>query len=706
MNVIGQYFVVAVVLRLNLCSNGQYYLYGDDCLDFYAADYTRPDIIARKQARQEHQVIPYCRRNHFIANDQMIIPAKEITSWRFDELNKRNISSQQLYKWSAHLDLVESYQAFRENRTDNEIDEAQTIFYNCSLKQKFGRYCQYSLDVQRPFQTILKDVFKKTYSLPSNGTCYVHLNCLRNNVSWCLDWSDVCDGKPDCWPDIIDEQHCEQLERNECAEDEYRCVNGQCIPEIFLLDETYVPDCLDGTDEQLSAHQNFQKHCWTDGDPSFYCTDIKCLHWSFSLGPASNRHCDSSYYRDARVRQFPHDLLSLTINKHIQEECWATMICLLQINSGVISLDNPSYSYLFNGSCNNVCREPSIPCAPRLEQYCPPLFEFPAMSINGYQLHFLYSWNRSNILPGRPNYICYDERHCGTSQSNIKFEKLSQPSIILSCQHQNISNFPIGWSAQILSIQRYIYQRCSLMANEQESVCLETNQFRCGNKCISKHRLLDDLADCPDNIDERYNESCSLMHKHRLTCYSNFTGIERTYCQPRTRIRQGRLNECNAKIKLPRFPNLCDKNMEYEEVIGKQKETDETNCEEWQCDNQYTRCDGVWECDNGADEAKCFNPICKGKEGHPCFLINTTKFVCLPVEYANDGIVDCLGATDERHSCKSLADNSLYLCRANGTNKTQGTFKEKACISRAHLCDGNRDCLLGDDEDPFLCKHS
>ena len=147
MNVIARYFLVAVVLRLNVCSNGQYYLYGDDCLDFYAADYTKPNIFTRKQARQEHQVIPFCRRNH-IENDQAIIPPQEITPWRFDELSNRNISSQQLYEWSAHLDLVESYQAFLENQTRNEIDEEQTIFYNCSLKRKFGRYCQYSLDVQ------------------------------------------------------------------------------------------------------------------------------------------------------------------------------------------------------------------------------------------------------------------------------------------------------------------------------------------------------------------------------------------------------------------------------------------------------------------------------------------------------------------------------------------------------------------------------
>ena len=48
--------------------------------------------------------------------------------------------------------------------------------------------------------------------------------------------------------DGIDEDHCEELEYNECENNEYRCADGSCIPEQFWLDGQF--DCSDKTDEQ------------------------------------------------------------------------------------------------------------------------------------------------------------------------------------------------------------------------------------------------------------------------------------------------------------------------------------------------------------------------------------------------------------------------------------------------------------------------
>jgi hypothetical protein len=126
-------------------------------------------------------------------------------------------------------------------------------------------------------------------------------------------------------------------------------------------------------------------------------------------------------------------------------------------------------------------------------------------------------------------------------------------------------------------------------------------------------------------------------------------------------------------IKLPHFPTLCDGYVEYSEKIKGQVETDETNCEEWQCDNLYTRCDGMWNCPNGADESRCFHQVCKENYGYPCILPNTTELVCLPVSSANNGIIDCLGATDERHLCKKSIGKNMYRCQTNFTNNKQIT---------------------------------
>ncbi|CAF4862914.1 unnamed protein product, partial [Rotaria socialis] len=96
---------------------------------------------------------------------------------------------------------------------------------------------------------------------------------------------------------------------------------------------------------------------------------------------------------------------------------------------------------------------------------------------------------------------------------------------------------------------------------------------------------------------------------------------------------------------LPHFPTLCDGYNDYSETIDGIFETDETNCERWPCDNQYTRHDGLWNCPDGADEAQFFHPVCHQSIGHPCLLHNTTELICLPLANSNDGIIDCYGGT-------------------------------------------------------------
>jgi hypothetical protein len=45
--------------------------------------------------------------------------------------------------------------------------------------------------------------------------------------------------------DGLDEDYCDKLEFNECEYDEYRCLNGMCIPEEYWLDGDW--DCMDWT---------------------------------------------------------------------------------------------------------------------------------------------------------------------------------------------------------------------------------------------------------------------------------------------------------------------------------------------------------------------------------------------------------------------------------------------------------------------------
>lgn len=176
------------------------------------------------------------------------------------------------------------------------------------------------------------------------------MNCQRNNISWCLDWREVCDGKADCWPNPVDEQHCQILERNECASNEYRCFNGQCIPEIFLLDKSFISDCIDDSDEDILENRLYKNLCIIGGNPSFRCTDTKCPHWSFYVETVDDQECSPSYSRINLFEKFERRLLSPTANTHINEKCWATMICLIQAEQRIsfVSLTFVPYTYLAN----------------------------------------------------------------------------------------------------------------------------------------------------------------------------------------------------------------------------------------------------------------------------------------------------------------------------------------------------------------------
>ncbi|UJR16809.1 hypothetical protein I4U23_003708, partial [Adineta vaga] len=127
-------------------NNAQFHLYqtkfaetdGDyDCLDHYAA-HMFSSILYGNINRQEHYIIPYCRRDQL--HDEFTAEQDQIQSFTFETLKERNVSSDQLYQWSAPLDLVEEYEAFVLN---NETRSSLIRFYNCSLSRRFGQYCQY-----------------------------------------------------------------------------------------------------------------------------------------------------------------------------------------------------------------------------------------------------------------------------------------------------------------------------------------------------------------------------------------------------------------------------------------------------------------------------------------------------------------------------------------------------------------------------------
>jgi hypothetical protein len=136
------------MIRLINIGNSQFHLYYSsdklkydyDCLDFYPNDRVLFQFLD-KSYRQNQQIIPLCRHDNI--EDGIIVPENNIPVLTFEELDKHNISSLDLYVWSAPIDLIEHYQAYRELKVNNTTDGSLFKFYNCSLVNRFGSFCQY-----------------------------------------------------------------------------------------------------------------------------------------------------------------------------------------------------------------------------------------------------------------------------------------------------------------------------------------------------------------------------------------------------------------------------------------------------------------------------------------------------------------------------------------------------------------------------------
>ncbi|CAF4495349.1 unnamed protein product, partial [Rotaria sp. Silwood2] len=231
-------------------------------------DYLRVTISIDK-AHLSREIISYCM-NELLAKVQ--IENKDIfPKFTFCELSKQNITSQQLYYWSAPMDVVERYQFYlNQLSTSNDKSLETQVFYNCTFP-RFGSMCQdeitYNHKNYSSLHEVIHDYYKPNDYNAIHRTCYTHWQCNRGPFPACLDWREICDGKVDCIDGKFDEEHCWELEINTCKDDEYRCMNGQCIPLSFFRDDVNTTDCLDNSDDY--SVKNNEDHVYMYDEPSF-----------------------------------------------------------------------------------------------------------------------------------------------------------------------------------------------------------------------------------------------------------------------------------------------------------------------------------------------------------------------------------------------------------------------------------------------------
>ena len=657
------------------CLNARKHTYNlfHDCLYFVDDEMSQ---MGNVKANVE-QTIEFCFRSS--SERQDLVNEDGVSAiLTFEEMREANITSENLIEWSTPIDIIEHYEIFLQT---NKLSSFNNQFYLC-IEPWFGRFCQYSFDFNQTLYNIAKIQFywKAKIIDYGNWPCYIHLTCQHVLVYQCLDWREICDGKLDCF-DGEDESNCLELETNQCNDNEYQCRNGMCIDKTFRLDSSFdlkSAECLDGSDEFSDI---IGLEC--SGLLTFLCEDIVPVNtnrvfcgdgtYSPSFLPRNAYNCGTK-----RDRNFNYLLNWNKPNSTHFSQCFKMLVCAI----GPLSND-------FNRYCTNIC-ETKQKCANQIRQLCPSAIIAPTFPVwDGHvRLGYFTNNTRSKVFGMVPDFVCYDINQCPFYTPQFLVENYT-------CVHINFLN--------LSHIDELILKFIPCQRQYDKTYCQQPNMLRClgTNRCIPYHRIMDGIWDCYDGFDEsNQSNSCILKENNRFRCSSEDKCLSPMLLNDyKNDCIDGEDESFNTDTimtvnKLP-FQAICDNWVDMTAL--KNNETDETNCEEWPCSNQYTRCNNVWNCRKGMDEVNCSLGFNCPPNHHPCLLPNQVEMGCLHMNFVEDGIVHCIGATDERSYC--VEHKNLTLRYRRCWNETDCHIGDSLCDLCPEFNEITHVCEQATDED-------
>ncbi|UJR20084.1 hypothetical protein I4U23_023216 [Adineta vaga] len=380
------------------------------------------------------------------------------------------------------------------------------------------------------------------------------------------------------------------------------------------------------------------------------CGNRECLN---SPVPSKATSC-----RNKRDRMFNYLLNWHNPNDQLYPRCIKMLMCALDLSVG------ESFDYYCKSLCNN-----KQECQIEIRQTCPSAFIAPLFPVWDNHVRLGYFSNQTFT---RPQFVCYNSTLC----------PFLIPTLIVdnyTCIHIDKLNLRDSlWFYEIF-VACHRFHRI-----ENEKYYSESTMLYClgMDKYIPKRQVMDGIVDCPHSFDESLMvNSCALNDKYRFQCTSENRCLSPRLAGDNTKHCFGGEDAYfvdglhNDIYRFP-FSAFCDN---WNDFASLTNDTDETDCEQWPCVNQYTRCNNVWNCPKGIDELNCSSVFRCPADHHPCLSPKTSKMDCLHINYTEDGTVDCLGATDERSHCQSLYPKDYH--------KRYRCWNDTTCVQVTDRCD-------------------
>ncbi|XP_040013370.1 low-density lipoprotein receptor-related protein 2-like isoform X2 [Xiphias gladius] len=498
----------------------------------------------------------------------------------------------------------------------------------------------------------------KPFTEPSTKPPCTSPSVLCPGSSLCIEPTQLCDEKRDC-PDGSDEKCVERCP----YKTDYRCKDRRsCVSKSLVCDGR--SHCHDGSDEvdcPSVATPTVRKNILKCRMGSRLCRDgTECVLFSHVCD--GERDCrDGSDEEGCDAAEIATNAENLILNKSLEPiepfpEPPTKPPCTIP------SVLCPHSS---------VCINPKQLCDGKRD--CPDGSDENCMKRCPYKTEFLCKDRRSCISK---SLLCDGRSHCHDGSDEVDCPSVATPASRTNVLKCRMGARPCNDDTECVLYSHVCDGEKDCRDGSDEQGCPETckqGEFQCshGKMCISAAQVCDGKSQCRDQSDE-------------LNCWEKTRSCE-------YRCADGK--RCIPK----KF--LCDG--ERDCLDG----TDEVGCVlcpgSSLCISQNQLCDGQRDCPNGFDENGCVVQ-CKNPDDFLC----SDRRKCIPRIEVCDGRAHCPDSSDEKRcqSADPTAPSSISDLNARSAPlRCRKGFKPCKdgldCVMYSHVCDGEKDCQDGSDEE-------